>query len=96
MVGVFGPTSIGIEEVGVGRTWASHGNGAPGGSVGSGDRAFVSSFSSCAMTSAGVVSSRPDVSSRRTERSAGRIGISDVSVDSSYIMRLFASINRTL
>jgi hypothetical protein len=78
MDGEIWPTGIGTEEVGVGRTWPSHGSSAPGGSVGSRDRAFVTSFSSCAITSAGVVSMRLDVSSRRTERSVGRIGLSDV------------------
>jgi len=76
MVGVIWSINIVTEEVGVGWTWPSHGNGAPGGSVGSGDRAFVSNFSSCVITSVGVVSRRPDVSSRRTERSVGRVGLS--------------------
>jgi hypothetical protein len=78
MDGVIYPINIGTKEVGVGRTWPSHGNGAPGASVGSGDRAFVSSFSSRAITSVGVVSRRPDVSSRRTERSLGRVRLSGV------------------
>jgi len=76
MAGVICPINIGTdEEVGVGRTLPSHGNGAPGGRVGSGDRAVDSNFSSCAITSAGEVSMRPDVSSRRTERSVGREGL---------------------
>jgi hypothetical protein len=78
MVGVIWPISIGTEEVGVDRMWSSQGNGAPEGSVGSGERAAVSSFSSCAIISVGVVSSHPDVSSRRTERSVGRVGLSNV------------------
>ena len=68
MAGVIWPIGIGTEGVGVGRTWSSQGNGAPGGSVGSEYIAVVSSFSSC-TTSIGVVSSRPDVSSRLTESS---------------------------
>jgi hypothetical protein len=76
MAGVIWLINIGTEVVGIGRTWPSLGNGAPGGSVGSGDRAFDSNFSSCANTFAGVVSKSPDVSSRRTERSVGRMGLS--------------------
>ena len=69
---------MGTEEVGVGRTWASHGNGAPGGSVGSGERDVVSILSSCVITSDGVVRMRPVVSSRRTERSVGSVSLSGV------------------
>jgi hypothetical protein len=76
MAGVIWPINVGTEEVGDGRTWPSQGNGAPGGSVGSGDRAVDSNFSSCAITSAGVVSMRPNFSSQRTERSVGRVGLS--------------------
>jgi len=78
MAGVIWPISIGAKEVGVGRTLSSHGNGAPGGSVGSGDRAVVSSFFRCDVTSVGVTSIRLDVSSRRTERSVRRVGLSSV------------------
>jgi hypothetical protein len=78
MAGVIWPINMGTEEVGVGRTCPSHGNGAPGGSVGSGDKAGVSNFSSCAITSAGVVRMCLDVSSRRTERSVGSVGLSGV------------------
>ncbi len=73
MVGVIWPINIGTDEVGVGQTWPFHGNGAPGGSVGSGDRAVVYNFSSCAITFVGVVSRRPDVSSRMRERSVRRV-----------------------
>ena len=59
MTGVIWPINIGTEEVGVGRTWPSHGNGALGGSIGSGDRAVVSNFSSRAITFAGVVRIAP-------------------------------------
>jgi len=60
------------------ETWSSQGNGAPGGSVGSANRAVVSSFSSFAINSAGVVSSHSHVSSRRTDRLVGRVGLSGV------------------
>ena len=36
------------------------------------------SLGSLVVTSVGVVSSRPDVSSRRTERPVGRVGLSSV------------------
>jgi len=57
MAGVICPISIGAEEVGVGRTWPSQENGAPGGSVGSGERATVSVCVSCVNTSNGVARS---------------------------------------
>ena len=41
MVGVVHPVTIGMDEDDVGRTWANHGKGAPGGSVGFGDKAAV-------------------------------------------------------
>ncbi len=78
MAGVIWPISIGTEGVGDGRTWSSQGNGALGGSVGSGDRAVIFSFSSYAIISVGVVSSRLDVLSRRTKRSVERVGLSGV------------------
>ena len=51
MVGVIWTIIIGTEEVGVGRTWPSHGESAPGGIVGSGESDVVSLFSSCVITS---------------------------------------------
>ena len=46
--------------------------------MGSGERALVSIFVSCAITFDGAVRRRPDVSSRRTERSVGSVGLSGV------------------
>ena len=69
---------IGTEEVGDGLTWPIQGNGAPGGSVGSGERVVVSICVSYVITSDGMVKRRPDASSRRTERSAGSVGLSSV------------------
>jgi hypothetical protein len=71
MAGVICPINIGTEKVGVGQTCPSQGNGAPGGSVGSGERAIVSILVSCFTTSDGVVRRSPDLSSRRIERSVG-------------------------
>jgi hypothetical protein len=85
MAGVICPISIGIEEVGVGRTWPSQGNVAPGGSAGSGERAIVSIFLSCAHISDGVVRRRPDLSSRRMERS---VGIAELSVIPTDVLRM--------
>ena len=79
MVGVIWPIGIGTEEVEVGRTWPSHVNGAPGGRVESGERVAVSMLlSSCVITTDGVVRRRPNVLSRRTERSVGSVGLSGV------------------
>jgi len=72
------PINIGTEEVEVGWTWPSQGNSAPGGSVGSGERAAVSISERCVNTSAGVVRRRPNVSSRKMERLVGSVGLSDV------------------
>ena len=63
---------IGTVCLRMGETWESHGKGAPGGSVGSGERALVSSFCTWAMTSDGSVMSWPVVSSRTIERFVGR------------------------
>jgi hypothetical protein len=76
MTGVIWPISIGTEEVGVRRTWPSHGNDAPGGIAGSGESAVVSIFLSYIITSDGVVRRRPNASSRRTERSVGSVRLS--------------------
>ena len=78
MAGVIWPISISTEEVGIGRTWPSQENGAPGVSVESGERAVVSIFVSCVITSDGAVIRRPYVSSRRAERSVGSVGLSGV------------------
>ncbi len=55
--------------MGAGRTWASQGNEAPGGKVGFGDKAPISSYVSLCMISSVVVMRRPDCSSIMTERS---------------------------
>ena len=78
MAGVIWPICIGTEEVGDGRTWPSQENGAPGGIVGSEERDVVSIFVSDVITSDGAVIIRPHVSSRRTERSVGSVGMSGV------------------
>jgi hypothetical protein len=66
---------IGVEDAGVGWMCPSQGKGAPGGSVGSGDRAIVSICVILAITSSGVVMRRPVVSSRITDRLVGREGV---------------------
>ena len=71
IAGVFCLDIIGTDEIGVSRTRPSQENGAPGGSIGSGERATVSICASFLTTSAGVVMRRPDVSSLRMERSVG-------------------------
>ena len=81
IVGVIHPEIIGVDDVGVERTCPSHRKGAPGGSVGSGDRATDSICVVLATTSSGVVMRRPVVSSRMMERSAGRQGVSVTSSD---------------
>ena len=53
-------------------TRSSHGNGAPDGSVGSGDNALISIFSTCAITSAGLTRSLPVLSFLIIERFVGR------------------------
>ena len=73
------PISNGTEEVGAGRAWLSQGNGALGGSVGSGERVVVSISVSSVISSDGVVRRRQDVSSRRSKRSVGSVGLSGVS-----------------
>ncbi len=67
---------IGIEDAGVRRTCPNHGKRAPGGSVGSGDRAAVSTCSILATISSGAVMRQSVVSSRVMERSMGRILVS--------------------
>ncbi len=52
-------------------TRANHGIRAPGGSVGSGANALVSSFSTCAMNFAGSMRCRPVPSSLITKRFVG-------------------------
>jgi len=78
MAGVICPIDNGTEEMGVGRTRPRQGNGAPGGSVGSGERAIVSICVRCDSTSDGVVRKMPDLSSRMTERSVGSVEVSVV------------------
>ena len=72
---------IGVEADGVRWTCPSHGKGAPGGSVGSGDMVIFSICVSLAITSSGAVMRRPVVSSRSTERSVGREGASSAPSD---------------
>ena len=67
MVGVMQPEIIGIEDAGVGWMCHNHGTGAPGGSVGSGDKAAVSMCAILATTSAGAVMRWPVISSRMME-----------------------------
>jgi len=81
MAGVTCPISIGTEEVGVSLTWPSRGNGAPGGSVGSGERAYVSILVRCSITSDGAVRRSQDLSSRRIEKSVGSVKLSVVPAD---------------
>jgi len=76
--GMMWPINIGIEEVGVGRTCQSHGNGARRGIAGSGESDVVSIFLSCVITSDGEVRRRPNASSRRTDGSVGMVGLSGV------------------
>ena len=72
MAGVMHSEIIGVNDAGVGWTCPSQGKGAPGGSVGSGDRTAVSICVILATTSSGAVMRRPVVSSRITERFVGR------------------------
>ena len=65
MAGVICPISVGTEEVRVGWTWPSQGNGALGGDVGSGERVVVSISVSWVNTSDRVVRRRPDFSSHK-------------------------------
>jgi hypothetical protein len=58
--GVMHPEIIGIVYCRLGVMWESHGNGALGGSMGSGERALVSSFCTCLMTSFGSMMRRPE------------------------------------
>jgi hypothetical protein len=74
IAGVIRPINIRTEEVGLGRTWPIQGNGALGGSVGSGESAIVSICVSWVNTSGKVVRRRPDFSFRRMERSVGSVG----------------------
>ena len=66
--GVIHPKIIDVEADGVGWPCPSQGKGAPGMSVGSGDRAAVSICVILAITSSGAVMRRPVNSSRITER----------------------------
>ena len=73
MAGVICPAIIGMNEVGVGRTCPIYGNGVPGGRVGYGERATVSSSAIFRTTSAGVVMMNPGMSSLIMERSVGSV-----------------------
>ena len=55
IAGVIFPISMGSIEVGLGLTWVSHGKGTPIGNVGSGERAVVSNWVRCSITSLGEV-----------------------------------------
>ncbi len=70
--GVMHPEIFGAVCLWLGGTRRCHENGAPCGSVGPGDRAWVSSFWTCAITSAGSTRRRPEESSLRIERSVRR------------------------
>ncbi len=85
MIGVIHPEIIGIEDAGVGRTCPSHGNGAPGGRVGSGEWAAVSNCVILATTLSGAVIRRPVVLSRITKRYVGRL---ELSVSPSDVRRM--------
>jgi len=61
MAGVIHPEIIGVEADGVGWVCPSQGKGAPGESVGSGDRTTVSIYIILAITSSGAVMRRPVV-----------------------------------
>ena len=67
------PAIIGTEEVGVARTKAPHGNGAPGGRVGSGESAIVSSSAIFLTTACGSVMRIPFSASLMMERSVGSV-----------------------
>jgi len=69
---VMHPEIIGTVFLWLAGTRRCHGNGAPRGSVGSGDMVLVSSFLTCAITSAGSTKRRLEASSLRIERSVGR------------------------
>jgi hypothetical protein len=73
MAGVIWPAIIGIDEVGVARTYPRQGNGAPGGRVGSGESAMVSSSSIFFFTETGSVMRSPVSSSLIMERSVGSV-----------------------
>jgi hypothetical protein len=75
MAGVIQPEIVGIEDVGVGRAYVSHGKGAPIGGGGSGDRPTFSICVTIATTSSWAVMRMPVVSSRTTERYVGREGM---------------------
>ncbi len=72
IAGVMHPDIIGMVCLWLGKTLESHGNGVLGGSVGSSERAWVSSFFTCAMTSFGSTKRRPVVSSLIIERLVDR------------------------
>jgi hypothetical protein len=67
MAGVIHPEIIGVEADGVGWMYPSQGKGAPGRSVGSGDRAIVSIWVILAIAYSGAVMRRPVVSFRSTK-----------------------------
>ena len=72
MAGVMQPEIIEAVCLWLGGSRRDHMNGAPCGSVGSGDMVWVSSFCTCAITSAGSTTRRSEASSLRMERSVGR------------------------
>ena len=79
IAGVMHPEIIGMVYRWLGVMWESHGNGAPDERVGSGERAVVSSFSTCLITSFGSVMRLPEMSSLMIERSVGSGGESSLS-----------------
>ena len=68
IVGEIRPDIMGVLCTWGDVTRVSHGIGAPGGSVGSGDNAWISIFFTCAMTSTGSMICLPVISSRIPER----------------------------
>ena len=73
MAGVICPAIIGTDEVGVAWTIPCQGNGAPGGRVGSGESAVVSSSTIFLFTDVGSVMRSPVTSFLIMERSVGSV-----------------------
>jgi len=83
---------LGTDDVGVGLTRPSQGNSAPGGRVGFGDRASISSCVTLFATLDGVMIRSHVVSSLIIERSVGRVEWVEVPKDvrSIYLSATFA------
>jgi hypothetical protein len=65
------PEIIGVVCRWLGVMRKSHGQGAPVGSVGSGERAVVSSCCTCLITTYGSAMRQPEVASRMIDRFVG-------------------------